>query len=61
MTTETQLPVVKTDAEKEKAFNEAKAICKSCGSSGEIYHNGSYYGCSHGLSYEERSFNNRVY
>ena len=36
------------------AFELAKSICPSCEGTGQIHHNGSTYGCAHGLSYQQR-------
>ncbi len=49
------------DSVKERNFNEARKCCKHCEGNGRVYHNDSEYSCSHGLSYQERSFNSKVY
>ena len=52
---------INLNVRKKIAFKKAKSICKDCGGSGHIDWNGSRYGCSHGLSYEERTFNGKVH
>lgn len=54
------LEKITSDAFKQEAFNEAKKACSICEGSGEVYHNGSYYGCSHGLSYEDRKLSTGI-
>lgn len=49
------------DTIREQQFKLAKKNCKSCEGSGQILHNGSWYGCAHGLSLEERTFNGKIH
>lgn len=43
------------DEAKRGRFNAAKSMCSTCHGSGHVDHNGSRYGCTHGVSYEDRT------
>ena len=52
---------INNDIRKEIAFKKAKSNCPHCNGTGEAYHNGSYYSCSHDLSLEQRTFNGKIH
>ena len=50
-----------SDKEKAQVFEAAKKACVSCEGTGRIYWGDSEYGCAHGLSLEQRTFDGKIH
>lgn len=53
--------VVVESPTKEEIYKNAAKNCKSCNGTGQIFWGDSVYGCSHGLSIEDRTFNGLIH